>query len=151
LGISEVDFMAMENDNFDLERFIKAQENSFETALQEIKNGCKRSHWMWFIFPQIRGLGRSAMAERYGICGIDEAKAYFAEPTLGTRLIQISEALLELPNNNATEIFGSPDDMKLKSCMTLFAAADSTSSVFQFVLDKYFAGQRDDKTLNLLR
>jgi uncharacterized protein (DUF1810 family) len=139
------------NTNFELERFIQAQGNSYQTALQEIKSGRKRSHWMWYIFPQVRGLGKSGTSMRYGIAGIDEAKAYLSEPTLSMRLIEISEALLGLPGNDATEIFDYPDDMKLKSCMTLFAAADPQNKVFQSVLDKFFEGQTDDKTIELLK
>ena len=130
------------NSSFNFKHFIKAQKSSYPKALREIANGKKVSHWMWYIFPQLRGLGISRSAKKYSISGIEEAVAYLADPILGQRLIEISEILLELPSNDASEIFGHPDDLKLQSCMTLFAASvpHNTYSVFQKVLDKYFDG-----------
>lgn len=133
----------------DLKRFLDAQENDFERALAEIKNGRKRSHWMWYIFPQIAGLGFSSTAQLYAIRDLAEAGDYLAHPVLGARLIEISDALLRIEGKTANQIFGSPDDMKLKSSMTLFAILDETSPVFQRVLDKYFNGAKDARTLEL--
>lgn len=132
-----------------LQRFIDAQEGIFDIALQEIKNGRKRSHWMWFIFPQLKGLGHSSTSMYYGLDGTDEARAYLYNPILGTRLKEITNTLLELPITNAHEILGSPDDIKLRSCMTLFDAIDP-DSVFQKVLDKFFHGRKDNRTLSIL-
>jgi uncharacterized protein (DUF1810 family) len=130
-----------------LNRFLKAQEKDYQTALSEIRSGRKRSHWMWYIFPQITGLGSSPMAVKYAIRDLDEAKAYLDDPILGSRLKEISQALLDLRNTSALNIFGYPDNLKLRSCMTLFSAADaSADSVFTSVLDKYFAGEPDDHT-----
>ncbi|MDB5002573.1 MAG: calpastatin [Mucilaginibacter sp.] len=134
----------------DLERFIKAQEQDYAIALAEVKNGRKRSHWMWYIFPQIQGLGFSEMAKRYGIKSLDEAEAYIQHPVLGQRLIEICTALLQLKSNDAYAIFGSPDDMKLKSSMTLFASLPDAYPVFQSILDKFFNGEPDSKTLHLI-
>ncbi|GAB3848297.1 DUF1810 domain-containing protein [Hymenobacter terrigena] len=132
-----------------LQRFIDAQASSYQTALAEIKNGRKRSHWMWFIFPQIQGLGLSETARFYAVADAQEAKDYLNHPVLGARLREICQALLGLAVNNAHDIFGSPDDLKLKSSMTLFASVSSTP-VFQQVLDKFYDGARDDKTLRIL-
>lgn len=134
---------------FDLNRFVEAQEYSYARALQEIKNGRKTSHWMWYIFPQFKGLGFSAMANKYGIESLQEAAAYLKHPVLGPRLIEISKALLMLETNDAYAVFGSPDNMKLKSSMTLFSLVDGADGVFEAVLQKFFAGRKDDKTLRL--
>ena len=135
-----------------LERFIKAQNNTYEEALNEIKAGRKRSHWIWFIFPQMKDLGFSHMSQFYGIENIDEAREYLANPVLGTRLVEISEALLNLQENDPAVVMGgSPDDMKLQSSMTLFAAVSDDNSVFHRVLDKFFDGKKDTKTLGLLK
>lgn len=134
----------------DLQRFLSAQERDYDVALSEIKAGKKRSHWMWYIFPQIQGLGFSDTAKFYAIRDVGEAEAYLAHPLLGARLSEICMALLRLPGNNAHAIFGSPDDLKLRSCMTLFAALDGAGSVFQQVLDKFFAGAGDVRTLQLM-
>lgn len=131
---------------FDLERFIAAQAGSYACALGEIRAGRKRSHWMWYIFPQLRGLGRSFEANYYGIESLEEAKAYLAHPVLGPRLCQIAHALEMLPGNNPTAVMGRPDDMKLCSCMTLFEAAGG-GEVFSAVLEKYYRGMRDMRTL----
>ncbi len=134
---------------YDLERFKKAQTQDYGNALREIRNGRKKSHWMWYVFPQVRGLGHSSMADYYGISGIDEAKAYLADPVLGLRLAEISEALMELEEKDAAKIFGFPDVLKLRSCMTLFAAVSGENSVFQKVLDAYYQGEKDERTLAL--
>jgi uncharacterized protein (DUF1810 family) len=136
--------------NDDLLRFIDAQKGSFDAALTEIRTGRKRSHWMWFIFPQLRGLGHSYNAGFYGIADKTEASAYLSDPTLGPRLIEISRALLALPGNNATAVMGSPDDLKLRSSMTLFSLVPGADPVFRQVLEKYYKGQRDERTIALL-
>ncbi|RYE90564.1 MAG: DUF1810 domain-containing protein [Cytophagaceae bacterium] len=133
-----------------LQRFLDAQRADYATAYAEITAGRKRSHWMWYIFPQIRGLGFSETARYYGITGAAEAAAYLQHPVLGSRLVEISQALLALPGSNATSIMGSPDDLKLRSSMTLFAVVPDTEPVFQAVLDKFFGGVKDAKTLQLL-
>jgi len=137
-------------DPFDLNRFLEAQERDFEVALSEIKAGQKRSHWMWYVFPQIDGLGFSAMSRRYAIKSLAEAEAYLAHPILGPRLKEIVEAALQIEGRTANQIFGSPDDMKLLSSATLFAAASPPGSVFERLIAKYFDGKRDEKTLRLL-
>jgi uncharacterized protein (DUF1810 family) len=134
-----------------LKRFLDAQEHDYKQALQEIRRGRKQSHWIWYIFPQLEALGRSGTAKYYGIRDLEEAKAYLAEPTLRSRLIEISEALLELPESDPRRVMGYPDDLKLRSSMTLFAAADPDCPVFRQVLDKYFNGKPDPLTLELLK
>lgn len=138
------------NDPYDLERFVQAQTHDFEIALAEITSGRKRSHWMWYIFPQFAGLGFSAMSQRYAIRSVAEAQAYLSHPMLEPRLMQCCEALLAVTGRSAHEIFDSPDDMKLQSCATLFASVTPADSVFAHVLARYFSGQRDQKTLDLL-
>jgi len=132
-----------------IERFIKAQEESYECVLQEIKNGRKRSHWMWYIFPQIKGLGHSSTAQYYAIKNRAEAEEYMADSVLGSRLLEISGELLKLETSDAAEVFGWPDDMKLKSSMTLFYIV-SSNQVFKQVLDKFFSGELDDFTVDQL-
>lgn len=134
----------------DLQRFLNVQQEDYATALQEIKAGRKRSHWMWYIFPQIKGLGFSSTSVYYGIKDIGEASAYLKHPILGKNLMEISEALLSLEGRDAASIFGYPDDLKLKSSMTLFSNIPDGPAVFQQVLDKYFDGDADPKTLQLL-
>ena len=134
----------------DLKRFLEAQENDYARALAEIKTGSKRSHWMWYIFPQIAGLGFSSTSKFYAIENRTEAESYLAHPNLGARLVEISNALLEIEEKTASQIFGSPDDLKLKSSMTLFGALEETNPVFRKVLDKYFDGEEDRRTLELL-
>ena len=134
-----------------LERFIEPQEQDYEQALKEIRNGRNVSHWIWYIFPQLRGIGKSYMSDYYGIRDLDEAKAFLQDPYLGKHLQKISEALLNLDNDNATQIMGRPDDMKLKSSMTLFALAKPECEVFQKVLDKFFHGERDQRTVEILQ
>lgn len=136
--------------NNDLERFLIAQQTYYRTALQEIKSGRKRSCWMWFIFPQIAGLGYSETTRYYAIKDLDEAKAYMEDYTLSSNLVEISQALLEVDSNDATAVMGWPDDLKLKSSMTLFAVAKPECEVFQKVLDKFFHGERDQKTIEIL-
>ncbi|MDF3077141.1 MAG: hypothetical protein K0S09_1030 [Sphingobacteriaceae bacterium] len=133
-----------------LNRFLEAQKHTFDTACKEVKAGRKQSHWMWFIFPQIRGLGYSEMANRYGIANLKEAEDYLNHPVLGERLISISKLLLEIKGKSAYEIFGSPDDMKLRSSMTLFASVANADPVFQQVLNIYFSGEKDERTIALL-
>ena len=132
-----------------LNRFISAQERSYDAALMEIKSGHKVTHWMWYIFPQIAGLGFSSTAQFYAISSMQEAKDYYAHPVLGKRLVEISEALLALDTSDAGAVMGYPDDLKLRSSMTLFLAA-SGDAVFQRVLDKFYSGRPDSKTLRIL-
>lgn len=136
--------------NYDLQRFHKAQNFDYPVALGEIKNGCKESHWMWYIFPQLKELGYSSTAKYYGLTK-DEAKAYINDEILKFRLMEISQVLLELKSNDATEIFGYPDDLKLKSSMTLFSEIAPEIEVFDKVLEKFFSGKKDNKTLELLK
>lgn len=138
----------MNNEN--LQRFIDAQENDYPNALAEIKNGRKQSHWMWYIFPQLNGLGYSSTSIYYAIADQEEAEAYLNHPVLGNRLVEICNELLKLESNNANQIFGSPDDKKLKSSMTLFSLLENTNPVFQSILEKFFLGEKDRKTLRLL-
>lgn len=133
-----------------LGRFLEAQGRDFDTALAEIKNGKKTTHWMWYIFPQIRGLGHSELAKYYAIKDRQEAEEFLKHPALSTRLLTICGALVELGGNDAHEVFGSPDDMKLRSCMTLFAAVSDRYPIFNTVLDQYFDGAADQQTLNIL-
>jgi uncharacterized protein (DUF1810 family) len=134
----------------DLQRFLDAQKEDFAIALAEIRRGRKQSHWMWYIFPQIAGLGFSSTSKFYAIKDRQEAEAYLRHPILGARLIEISAVLLEIEGKTAYQIFGSPDDLKLKSSMTLFGSLENTDPVFEKVLDKYFAGARAMQTLELL-
>lgn len=134
----------------DLSRFIEAQTAVYDTALAELNRGQKTSHWMWFVFPQIAGLGHSPTARFYALAGVDEARAYLAHPVLGPRLVEAVEAILALPGRDAGAVFGSPDDLKLRSCLTLFRAADPDEPAFQQALDKYFGGQADPLTLERL-
>ena len=136
----------------DLSRFIKAQENSYEVALSEIKSGRKRSHWMWYIFPQFKGLGFSETSKYYSIKNLDEAQRYLNHPILGERLKIVTKELLAINENSANIVFGNPDDLKLKSSMTLFATIDNTEeNIFKSVLEKFFNGQSDNKTLALIK
>jgi uncharacterized protein (DUF1810 family) len=137
------------DDPYDLARFVSAQEGVHPTALAEIATGRKRSHWMWFIFPQLRGLGASSTAQFYGLASLAEAQAYLSHPILGARLRRATEAVLASPASSLASLFGSPDDLKFRSCMTLFDAAEP-SGVFATALEKRCAGQRDDRTLERL-
>ena len=134
-----------------LERFKGAQERDFAIALQEIKNGRKRSHWMWYIFPQLAGLGMTETSRYYAIKDMQEATDYLMDEELGTRLAEICRVLLELDTNDPHKIFGSPDDLKLHSSLTLFDAVPATFPVFGQVLDKFYSGKRDTRTLELLK
>ena len=138
------------DDPHDLNRFLRAQEDDFEQALAEIRSGRKRTHWMWYVFPQFDGLGFSPTAKRYAIKRIAEAQLYLDHPILGSRLRECAEAALGVEGRSATEIFGSPDDLKLRSCATLFACVSPPGSVFERLLQKYYGSQRDEKTLRLL-
>ena len=135
--------------SYDLDRFVSAQRRDYDIALAEIRSGRKRSHWMWYIFPQLKGLGYSSTAAFYGIDGVEEAREYLAHPILGVRLREISRALLELDCFDPYSIFGSPDDMKLRSSMTLFLHAGG-DDVFRQVLEKYYSGVEDARTLAML-
>ncbi|MBC7453236.1 MAG: DUF1810 domain-containing protein [Massilia sp.] len=135
---------------FDLDRFVSPQAPVYDSVLAELRAGRKRTHWMWFIFPQIAGLGRSATARHYAIASLDEARAYLAHPVLGARLRACCALLLALPGGDAHAVFGDPDDVKLRSSLTLFARAAPTDTVFQDCLAKYFGGQLDAATLELL-
>ncbi len=141
--------MAMDKDPYNLARFVEAQAGRYDAALAEIASGKKRSHWMWFIFPQMVGLGASDNSTYYGIRSLDEARQYLKHPVLGRRLLECSVSLLVISGKTASEIFSVPDDMKLRSSMTLFEYVAGPDSVFAKVLKKYFGGVRDERTLQL--
>ena len=134
----------------DLKRFLDAQENTYPEALAELKAGEKRTHWIWFVFPQVAGLGNSPMAIRYAINSREEAQDYLGHPVLGIRLRECASALLGVQGRTANEIMGFPDDLKLKSSMTLFAALSNADPAFRQVLGHYYQGEQDDKTLQIL-
>ena len=136
--------------SYDLSRFHRAQARDYDQALSEIRAGCKRSHWIWYIFPQIQGLGYSSTAQFYAIQNLDEAKAYLADPVLRERLLEISGALLGLESSDPSAVMGYPDDLKLRSSMTLFALAEPENPVFPAVLKKFFHGARDERTVSLV-
>jgi uncharacterized protein (DUF1810 family) len=138
------------DDPYDLRRFVRAQESDYDRALVEIRSGRKRTHWMWYIFPQFDGLAFSSTSKHYAIKSLAEAKAYLDHPTLGPRLLECAEAVVGVEDRSASEIFGSPDDLKLRSCATLFACVLPLGSVFDRLLAKYYRGERDDKTNQLL-
>jgi uncharacterized protein (DUF1810 family) len=140
----------IDDDPFDLDRFVAAQDAVYATVLAELRAGAKRSHWIWFVFPQVRGLGRSGTAHRYGISSLDEARAYLAHPVLGPRLRECAALLATHAGRSATEILGHPDDLKVRSSMTLFARA-ADDPVFGQVLDAFYDGQEDPATLEMLR
>ena len=137
------------DDPYDLRRFTKAQRNTYDRVLAELRNGKKQTHWMWYIFPQIDGLGHSATSRRYAIKSIEEARQYLNHPVLGKRLLECVKVILAIEGRSISEIFGDPDDMKLKSSMTLFTCIPNSPSVLFRILDKYFNGNRDVKTLQL--
>lgn len=139
------------NEAFDLERFVEAQAGTYETALQELRAGQKRSHWIWFIFPQLVGLGQSPTARHYGIGSIEEARAYLGHPVLGARLHECLQALDALPPTTPEHVFGTLDAMKLRSSLTLFAEADGDDPIIGRALYRWFGGRKDEKTLQLLR
>jgi uncharacterized protein (DUF1810 family) len=134
----------------DLNRFLEAQEHDYERALAEIRNGRKRSHWMWYIFPQLDGLGHSSTARFYGIKGVEEAQAFIKHEILGPRLRECAEAVLSVEGKTAEEIFGFPDVLKLRSCATLFSQVCEPGSIFERLLQKYYGGVADEATLRLL-
>ena len=136
---------------YNLERFIKIQKEDCAMALKEIKNGRKRNHWMWYIFPQLKGLGTSAMSKYYGLENLEEAKEYYNNNYLRKNLLEITKALLSLDNTNIESILGYPDNLKLLSCMTLFEIVDEHEKVFSQILDKYYKGKRDTNTINLIK
>lgn len=138
-------------DRNELERFRTAQERSFDTALAEIRRGRKTSHWMWYIFPQLRGLGYSSTAQYYGLDGLGEARAFAADPVLIGNLRTITQALLDQPSRNANAVFGHTDAMKLRSSMTLFELADPDCGLYARVLEEFFGGSRDSRTIEMLR
>ena len=140
----------MENAPYDLQRFVDAQAPVMTRVEAELRAGRKSSHWMWFVFPQLRGLGRSAMAERYGMASLDEARAYLAHPVLGMRLRECCGLALAVQGSSAQEIFGSPDDSKFRSSLTLFGRAAPQESVFADCLRRYYNGMEDPATLALL-
>jgi uncharacterized protein (DUF1810 family) len=138
-------------DPFDLQRFVAAQADIYQEALSEIRSGRKRTHWMWFIFPQLAGLGMSPTSQHYGITGLREAAAYLSHSLLGPRLIECSEAVVLVADRSAHDIFGSPDNMKLRSSATLFARVTDANPVFNRILGQFFDGQLDPPTIALLR
>ncbi len=138
------------SDPFDLDRFVQAQAGAYGTALAELSRGRKTSHWIWFVFPQLAALGRSPTAKHYGLRSLEEAAAYMGHPVLGPRLVEASSVVLALDAGSAHRIFGSPDDLKFRSCMTLFDAAAPQEPVFSANLSRYFGGERDPLTLEAL-
>ena len=138
-------------DPFDLQRFVGAQERVIPEVLDELTQGRKRTHWMWFVFPQLAALGMSATAKHYGIDSLEEARAYLGHPVLGPRLKQCCAILLGIDGRSAHDVFGSPDDLKLRSCLTLFELAAPQEAVFARCLEKYYAGRRDERTVSLCR
>jgi uncharacterized protein (DUF1810 family) len=143
--------MSGASDRFDLERFVRAQARTYEAALAEIRSGRKRSHWMWYVFPQVAGLGVSGTSQHYAIGGAAEARAYLAHPVIGPRLVECVEAVLKVQGRSAREIFGSPDVLKLRSCATLFAQVSPPGSVFERLIEKCYEGERDARTQELLK
>ena len=139
------------SDSHNLERFAKAQEGIVETVGRELSEGQKRSHWMWYVFPQVRGLGRSMMSEQYGIASLEEARAYLEHPVLGPRLREWTELAVKVEDKSAEAIFGYPDYLKFRSSMTLFSRVAEEDSVFHRALEKYYDGRPDSKTLQILR
>jgi uncharacterized protein (DUF1810 family) len=140
----------MASDPYNLTRFVQAQEADYDQALTEIRAGRKRSHWMWYVFPQFDGLGMSPTSKHYAIKSVQEARAYLAHSILGPRLIECAQAALQIEGRSALEVFGSPDDMKLRSSATLFASVSPDGSVFHGIIDKYFDGEQDARTIALL-
>lgn len=138
-------------EEFNLQRFVEAQDPIYHTVTEELRIGRKRTHWMWFIFPQLKGLGWSSTARFYGIESLSEARAYLEHKTLSSRLIECATLVHQVEGKSARQILSTPDDLKLRSSVTLFRKADSTLEIFQSVLDKFYDGQADDKTLELLR
>lgn len=140
----------MPSDKFQLSRFLTAQDNSYFTALNELRSGTKQSHWIWYVFPQLRGLGQSANADFYGLSGLEEARAYLTHPVLGPRLREAAEAMLEQGSHDASTVLGELDALKFKSCLTLFSLADPSEKIFAKALERFFNGEQDTRTLKLL-
>jgi uncharacterized protein (DUF1810 family) len=138
-------------DPFDLRRFVDAQDRVYDTVLAELRSGAKRSHWIWFVFPQLRGLGHSTTAQHYGISSIDEARAYLAHPVLGPRLRECTRLVAAIDGRSVDQIFGWPDNLKVRSSVTLFSHATDDSADFRAVLDKFYASEEDPATVELLR
>jgi uncharacterized protein (DUF1810 family) len=138
------------SDQFNLQRFVDAQESVYAEALEELKAGCKHTHWMWFIFPQLAGLGSSPMARQYAVSGMPEARAYFSHPILGRRLIECVQAMLQHSQLPPRQVLGEIDAVKWRSCLTLFEAVDPGGRLFDAALDQFYAGQRDEATMRLL-
>jgi uncharacterized protein (DUF1810 family) len=138
------------DDEFHLTRFLEAQEDAYATALDEIRSGRKRTHWIWYVFPQLRGLGTSAMSETFGVSGLAEARGYLAHPVLGVRLRESVEAMLRHQDSSAESVLGELDAAKFRSCLTLFSRADPTARVFTTALEQFFSGKRDPRTLQIL-
>lgn len=143
--------MISEVDSFDLQRFVDAQEIVFDSVIEELKNGRKVSHWMWFIFPQIKGLGYSEMAQYYAIKNLDEAEKYLEHPVLGKRLVECTSFVMATQNKSITEIFGTPDDAKFFSCMTLFSNVKNSNDLYKQVLDIFFDQKSDTATIDIIR
>jgi uncharacterized protein (DUF1810 family) len=139
------------SDPYDLQRFIDAQDRVYAQVVAELRAGRKTSHWMWFVFPQIAGLGSSPMAQRYAIRSLEEARAYLAHPVLGARLRECTQLLLDVKGRDISKILGYPDDLKFRSSMTLFAALDDAPALFGVALEQYFSGEPDARTLEILR
>jgi len=137
-------------ENYDLERFVQAQNGVYDQALAEIRGGRKKTHWMWFVFPQLAGLGSSPMARKYAIQNLDEAREYLKHPLLGARLRECAEAVVSVSGKSAHEIFGSPDDLKLRSCATLFAQISPEDSLFHRIIRQYYSSEPDEETIRLL-
>jgi uncharacterized protein (DUF1810 family) len=138
------------NDPHDLQRFVDAQDRVYARVVSELRAGRKTSHWMWFVFPQVAGLGSSAMAQQYAIGSLEEARAYLAHPVLGARLLECTQLVIDVKGREARDILGYPDDLKFRSSMTLFAALDDAPGIFGAALQQYFAGQPDARTLEIL-
>lgn len=138
-------------DPYDLQRFVDAQESVYRTVVAELQAGRKRSHWIWFVFPQLRGLGRSSTAHHYGIASLEEAVAYLAHPVLGPRLRECTRLVARIDDRSIEDIFGRPDDLKVRSSMTLFAHATADNADFLAVLETFYGGDEDSATIGLLR
>jgi uncharacterized protein (DUF1810 family) len=138
------------SDPYDLQRFVDAQDRVYARVVAELRSGRKRSHWMWFVFPQIAGLGSSPMARQYAIGSLDEARAYLAHPVLGARLLECTQLVVDVKGRGIGDILGYPDDLKFRSSMTLFAALDDAPGVFDAALAQYFGGEPDARTLEIL-
>jgi len=147
---NSTDIQTADEDSFNLSRFLEAHEERFEQALSELRSGHKRTHWIWFIFPQFEGLSSSSTSRFYAIKSLDEAKAYLAHPVLGPRLVECAEAVMAIEGKTANEIFGDPDDLKVKSSATLFAHVSPAHSVFERLIGKFYNGESDAQTLELL-